>query len=190
MERLERYGGLLRKWNPSINLVSRSTLENMWHRHFIDSAPLSQYAPQGANLWADFGSGGGFPGLVIAIPAAAKSPDLQVTLVESDTRKVAFLRTVIRETGISALTINDRVENIPSLKADVVSARALADLLMLLDFADFHLEQGGVALFPKGVNWEKEVLEASQTWRFACQRFKSEPDAGAVIVRIEDIEHV
>ncbi|WP_323781602.1 16S rRNA (guanine(527)-N(7))-methyltransferase RsmG [Thalassovita sp.] len=190
MERLERYAALLTKWNPSINLVSRSTLENMWDRHFIDSAQMYQYAPQGAKLWADFGSGGGFPGLVIAILAAEKSPDLQVTLVESDTRKVAFLRTVIRETGISALTINDRVENIPSLKADVVSARALADLPMLLDFADFHLGQGGVALFPKGVNWEKEVLEARQTWRFACQRFKSETDAGAVILRIEDIEHV
>ncbi|QIZ82561.1 16S rRNA (guanine(527)-N(7))-methyltransferase RsmG [Thalassovita gelatinovora] len=190
MDRIERYAGLLEKWNSSINLVARSTLENLWNRHIIDSAQMFQYAPKGARNWVDLGSGGGFPGIVIAILAAEHGSEMQVTLVESDTRKVAFLRTVIRETGINALTINERIENISSLQADVVSARALADLTTLLNFADHHLAKNGVALFPKGVNWEKELKDACQTWRFSCQRFKSETDAGAVILRIEDIEHV
>ncbi|MYM55359.1 16S rRNA (guanine(527)-N(7))-methyltransferase RsmG [Thalassovita mangrovi] len=190
MVRLEAYAALLEKWNPKINLVARSTLETLWDRHFVDSAQVFRHLPDGAASWADLGSGGGFPGLVIAILAAEKAPEMQVALVESDTRKAAFLRTVIRETGISARVIDERIENIPPLQADVISARALADLSTLLGFAAQHLAQGGVALFPKGVNWEKEVQEARQKWRFACKQFTSETDTGAVILRIEGIEHV
>lgn len=190
MARLERYAALLEKWNPKINLVARSTLKDLWDRHFVDSAQVFAHAPDGAKSWVDLGSGGGFPGLVIAILAAEKAPDMQVTLVESDTRKSAFLRTVIREAGISARVIDDRIEKIPPLQADVVSARALADLTTLLGFAAHHLAKGGIALFPKGVNWEKEVSEARQKWRFGCERFTSETDAAAVVLRIEGIEHV
>ncbi len=190
MARLERYAALLEKWNPKINLVARSTLETLWDRHFVDSAQVFRHLPEGPRSWADLGSGGGFPGLVIAILAAEKAPDMLVTLVESDTRKAAFLRTVIRETGISVRVMDERIENIPPLHSDVISARALADLSTLLGFAARHLGQGGVALFPKGVNWEKEVREAQQKWRFTCKQFTSETDSGAVILRIEGIEHV
>lgn len=190
LERLERYVALLEKWNPRINLVARSTLSQLWDRHFVDSAQIYAYAPENARHWVDLGSGGGFPGLVVAILAMELNPDLQVTLVESDTRKATFLRSVIREVGCNAKVIDKRIEAIAPLAADVLSARALADLDMLLGFAELHLGAGGIALFPKGATWEKELEKARQSWRFSHERFTSMTEDAAVILRIGDIEHV
>ncbi|MFY0681985.1 MAG: 16S rRNA (guanine(527)-N(7))-methyltransferase RsmG [Thalassovita sp.] len=190
MDRLEIYAALLEKWNPRINLVSKSTISDMWQRHFVDSAQIFDLGPQDARSWVDLGSGGGFPGLVIAIIAAELRPDQKVTLVESDARKSTFLRTVVRETGIKADVLTDRVEKIASLGADVVSARALADLSTLLGFAKHHLKPEGTCLFPKGVSWEKEIKDAGESWRFEHESLKSGTETGAVILRIGDIVHV
>lgn len=190
MDRLETYAALLEKWNPRINLVSRNTLADLWTRHFVDSAQVYTLAPQGFSHWVDLGSGGGFPGLVCAIIGAEKAPDAKFTLVESDTRKSVFLRTVIRETGLHAQVIADRIEKIAPLNADVLSARALADLNILLGFAQRHLQESGTTLFPKGVNWEKEVQTARQSWFFHDQAIKSETESGAVILRIGGISRV
>lgn len=190
MDRLETYAALLEKWNPRINLVSRNTLADLWMRHFVDSAQVYTLAPQGFSHWVDLGSGGGFPGLVCAIIGAEKAPDAKFTLVESDTRKSVFLRTVIRETGLQAQVIADRIEKFAPLNADVLSARALADLNILLGFAQRHLQESGIALFPKGVNWEKEVQAARQSWFFHDQAIKSKTESGAVILRIGGISRV
>lgn len=188
--RLTIYADLLRKWNASINLVSKATLDELWRRHMADSAQLSDLAPNHVDHWVDFGSGGGFPGLVIAILAMeAETPKL-VTLIESDSRKSAFLRTVIRETGANAKVITDRVERIAPLQADLVSARALADLSTLLGFVEHHMMDTGVALFPKGESWEKELEIAQSKWRFDYQFVKSKTETGPGILRISGVSRV
>lgn len=190
ISQLEDYVALLEKWNPRINLVARSTLGQIWERHFVDSAQVFAYAPEDARHWVDLGSGGGFPGLVVAVLAKELRPELSVTLVESDTRKATFLRTVIRELKLPATVIDARIEAVEPLQADVLSARALADLTQLLGFADLHRKHRGIALFPKGATWKKEVQEAQQSWRFEYERFTSKTEAEAVILRIGEIEHV
>ncbi|MCV2882100.1 16S rRNA (guanine(527)-N(7))-methyltransferase RsmG [Actibacterium sp. XHP0104] len=188
-ERLKTYESLLHKWNPAINLVAKSTLADAWARHFVDSAQIFQLAPL-ARHWADLGSGGGFPGMVIAILAAEHAPDMQVTLVESDQRKATFLRTVAREAGVRANVIAERIEDVPPLGADVLSARALASLDVLLGFAQRHLLPDGVAIFPKGANHQAELTEALANWRFEVQKSNSVTDSNAVILAIKGLSHV
>lgn len=190
LDRLKTYVALLEKWNPRINLVARSTLGQIWQRHFVDSAQIFHLAPKNAGHWVDLGSGGGFPGLVVATLALELRPEMRVTLVESDTRKATFLRTVIRELGLNASVIDQRIEAIEPLQADVLSARALADLNMLLGFSALHLDPSGTALFPKGASWEKELHDAQQRWRFCYERFTSKTEAEAVILKIREVSHV
>lgn len=187
IERLDTYVALLAKWNPAINLVARSTLPELWTRHILDSAQLLELAPERARHWADLGSGGGFPGLVIAILAAEKRPELRVTLVESDLRKAAFLNTVVREVGLSTVICAERIESLPPLKADVLSGRALAPLTDLLAHAERHLAEGGLALFPKGAAHKAEIAEALERWRFSVQKHPSRTDPEAVLLSIGDI---
>lgn len=189
-ERLETYSALLTKWNPKINLVSKSTIEDIWTRHILDSSQVFDMAPAEANSWVDIGTGGGFPGLVVAILSKELTPDRVVTLVESDQRKCAFLRTVARETGCAVTVLADRVEKLAGQKADVLSARALASLDVLLGFADLHLSSGGICLFPKGLTWEKEVAQAQAAWNFKVEAIRSETNEEAVVLRISEIKHV
>lgn len=189
-DRLARYADLLRKWNPSINLVSKSSIPTLWTRHIVDSAQVFNLVDRRFNHWADLGAGGGFPGLVIAILAMERDTPYRVTLVESDARKCTFLRTVIRETGVRADVLNDRIENIPPLGADVLTARALADLPTLLAFAERHMTSEGTAVFPKGARWQKEVEAAQSKWRFDFRFAKSETEAGPVILRITGVSRV
>jgi 16S rRNA (guanine527-N7)-methyltransferase len=189
-ERLALYAALLRAWNPKINLVSRQTLADLETRHFADSAQLLELAPAHSTTWADLGSGGGFPGLVIAILAADRRPALHVTLVESDQRKAVFLRTVAQRAGVTVTVLADRIENIPPLGTDVLSARALAPLATLLDHANRHLRPGGTALFPKGATWRAEVDEALERWRFDCENLPSATSPDGAILRIGEIDRV
>ena len=127
---LAEYAAMLRKWNPAINLVSPTTLDEIETRHIADSRALADMAPTAAGNWVDLGSGGGFPGMVVAICR----PDLQVILVESDRRKASFLRSVTREIGLkNATVIADRIESDDPLNAASVSGR----LLLSLDFSSF-----------------------------------------------------
>jgi len=189
-ERLAEYANLLRIWNPKINLVSRQTLNDLETRHFADSAQLLALSTTDATTWADLGSGGGFPGLVVAILAAELRPALRITLVESDQRKAVFLRTVAQRTGIYVTALADRIESVPPLGTEVLSARALAPLSTLLDHASRHLRPGGTALFPKGANWRAEVEEALERWRFRCENLPSATSPDGVILRIGDIHRV
>lgn len=190
MDRLQIYAHLLRRWNPRINLVASSTLDDLWSRHFADSAQIYDLAPKDFDHWADLGSGGGFPGLVIAILAQGRAHGSAITLVESDARKAAFLRTVLRETETDATVIADRIERVAPLGASVVSARALAPMTKLLEFADRHLAETGVALLQKGQSWEKEVLEAQSTWQFRYRIDKSVIQATSVILSVTGVGRV
>ncbi len=185
--RLQVYADLLRKWNPRINLVGKSTVPDLWRRHFQDSVQLHDLAPHPVAHWADLGSGGGFPGLVIAILGMPSGSPARVTLVESDQRKCAFLRTVIRETQAPATVVSGRIEEVPPLAADVLSARALADLDTLLAMTERHLAPGGTALFPKGASWREEVEAAQTTWNFSPRIAKSETDTASVILSITGV---
>ena len=187
---LNTYAALLEKWNPRINLVSRSTLADLWTRHIQDSAQLMALVPHPCKAWVDLGSGGGFPGLVIAIMAKETGSPAQTILVESDTRKATFLRTVIRETQALATVINKRIEDIAPLNADVLSARALADLPALLGFAEQHLSPNGTALFPKGIHWEKELQDAQSRWKFDHRVDMSLTETGPVVLSVTGVSRV
>lgn len=189
-EHLELLADLLRKWNPKINLVSKSTIQDLWDRHIIDSVQVYDQVPTKTGHWVDVGSGGGFPGLVVAILNAGEGYPYQVTLIESDLRKCTFLRTVLRETGVQATVLTERIEKAPKQDASVFSARALADLNLLLEFSEHHLAQDGVCLFPKGVNWKKEVLAAEESWSFEWEHINSITQEGAVILKIREVKRV
>lgn len=184
IRRLESFEATLRKWNPRINLVSASSLDDLWSRHIIDSIQVYRSGSP-VDHWVDLGSGGGFPGLIAALVAMEDSPKTKFTLIESDQRKAAFLRTAAREAGISCRILAQRIEVVPPLDADIVSARALADLTSLLYLTTRHLGRGGFALLPKGATWKKEVATAQEKWRFRFEPITSVTDPKAVILKIE-----
>ncbi len=189
-EMLENYVDLLRKWNPRINLVSRSSMDDVWQRHILDSMQVFDIAQPATGHWADLGSGGGFPGLVVAIMSRSGTGSLAVSLIESDQRKAAFLRTVVRELDLNAKVICGRIEQVPPLNADFLSARALSDLTGLLTFTERHLSKGGVALFPKGENWQKELEDAKSNWNFDCQVVTSKTEPASAILKITGVTRV
>lgn len=188
--RLERLDALLVKWNPAINLVARSTLGQAWDRHILDSAQLFMLAPPTARRWVDMGSGGGFPGLVIACLAADLRPDLAVTLIESDQRKATFLREAARDLGLTPDILVQRIETAKPQRADVLSARALAALPALLGFAQRHLAPDGTALFPKGASWREEVEQARKDWHFTLEPHPSATDPQGAILAVKAVTHV
>jgi 16S rRNA (guanine527-N7)-methyltransferase len=190
LDRLQIYADLLKRWNPRINLVSKSTLPEVWTRHILDSTQIYDLVAHPVAHWVDLGSGGGFPGLVIAIMASDQSSPLRMTLVESDARKCAFLRTVIRETGTQAKVVSDRVELTSPLQANVISARALADLSTLLGYCERHLVPGGTGIFLKGATWKKELSKAQSQWNFEYQTVKSQTETGPVVLSVTGVSRV
>nr|WP_322867382.1 16S rRNA (guanine(527)-N(7))-methyltransferase RsmG [Aquicoccus sp. G2-2]MEA1114711.1 16S rRNA (guanine(527)-N(7))-methyltransferase RsmG [Aquicoccus sp. G2-2] len=189
-DRLHLYAELLQKWNPRINLVARSTLATLWERHILDSLQVIHLLKTPATHWADLGSGGGFPGLVVAICAVESGNPTRVTLVESDQRKAAFLRTVLRETGAKAEVIAKRIEETAPLRANILSARALSDLTTLLGLAERHLAPNATCFLHKGKNWKSELHSARAAWNFSYDTHPSSTDSEAVILQIEGLSRV
>jgi 16S rRNA (guanine527-N7)-methyltransferase len=187
---LQAFAALVLKWNRQINLISRGTEAEIWQRHIVDSAQLFPLAPEAARLWLDIGSGGGFPGLVIAILAHHLRPDMEVVLVESDKRKAAFLMQAVRSLGLSCRVLAERAESLPPMQADVLSARALAPLGELLGYAARLVGPGGVMIFPKGERAEEEIREACQDWRFGVERIQSATSPAASVLKLTDVHHV
>lgn len=185
-ERLKIYVDLLERWNPKINLVSRNSLKDIWTRHILDSVQVFRCA-ESVSHWGDLGSGGGFPGMVCAIMAIEAAPDTQFTLVESDQRKSAFLRNVARECGVKCTVTSRRIEAVEPLHADVLTARALADLKTLMSFCDRHLAPDGMALLPKGATWKKELADARKEWKFEAEPITSLTEPQAVILKIKGV---
>lgn len=181
-DKLSHYHDLLLKWQKTINLVSQSTLIDAWERHFEDSIQLSQYIPKGTKTICDIGSGAGFPGMVLAI----MRPDIEFHFIESDVRKCAFLRTVSRETSCDNVTIHtDRIENkINDINADLITARALASLRSLINFAHPHHQQ---LLLLKGKNWRDEVMEAEKKFNFDLSDYPSKTETEARILIVGNI---
>lgn len=188
-QRLRDFVLLLEKWNAAINLISRSTIGQVWSRHILDSAQIFSYASS-AKRWVDLGSGGGFPGIVVAILALELAPNMKIILVESDQRKAAFLRQAGQTLGLSIDVIADRIEAISSLTADVVSARALAALPQLCVFAKSHLVPDGTAIFLKGKSCGAEIADARKDWNFSLESRASITDPSAVVLVLKGISNV
>ena len=181
LDRLSIYAERLIKWNSAINLVAKPTLNNLWTRHFLDSAQLLGHVPSGARTWVDIGSGAGFPGLVVAI----MRPDIEMTLVESDRRKSVFLTEAARATGTPVSVRCDRAENV-ELQADVISARALAPLPDLLALSRPLLAPHGTALFLKGENVENELTDANRLWHTVYTKHVSRADPRGSVIAITE----
>ncbi len=185
---LAMYEELLSKWNRTINLVSRTTLSEAWQRHFLDSAQLFRYITKDTRLWADLGSGAGFPGLVVATLAKHTWPRLRFVSVESDQRKAEFQRAVVRSLNLNAEIVADRIEAVAPLEANIVSARALAPLTTLLGYAKHHLSENGKAVVLKGTGFQKEIEAAKRQWTFDIEIDPSKTEDGAAILALGGIE--
>jgi 16S rRNA (guanine527-N7)-methyltransferase len=183
LARLDRFVTVLTAWQDRLNLIAASTRPILWTRHIADSLQLMALAPTG-RIWADLGSGAGFPGLVVAC-ALADRPDACVHLVEKSAKKASFLREAIRATGapavVHAATIVDFVDN-PPMGLEVVTARALAPLPALLGLSYALLKPGTVGLFPKGQDVVAELTKATKCWNIEASLVPSLTAAGARIV--------
>jgi 16S rRNA (guanine527-N7)-methyltransferase len=189
LARFDEYQLLLEKWQDRINLVSRSTLPDIWQRHFLDSAQLYPMIPNGAKTLVDMGSGAGFPGLVLAIfSAAGGGPDIH--LVEADSRKAAFLTEANRVLEAKATIHSRRLESITDLQADVVTARALSPLNRLLDQAERFLKPGTNCLFLKGEKAVHELTEARKQWTMTVTETASMTHDLARILNLTEVSRV
>ena len=184
---LQRLGLLVEKWNKSINLISKKTVPEIWNRHILDSAQIFYANKKSFKKWLDMGSGAGFPGLVVAILAQDKNIGGETVLVESDKRKCVFLSTVKRELNLNLSIINNRIESCDSQQADVISARALADLPSLLDLSFNHLSDDTTLIFSKGKSWKEELVAAEKTWNFSWEAVTSITDAKSVVLKIGEL---
>ena len=184
MDQLICYSDLLVKWQNSINLVSNATLEDMWRRHFYDSAQLIDHIKKGktsSNI-LDVGSGAGFPGLVLSIMGAGK-----VQLVESNGKKCAFMKQVIQKTGIDAIVQNERVEKIEACSIDFITSRACADLEKLLSITAHLITPRTECLFLKGQKAEEEIKRASKKWDFKIKKIISKSEESGMILKLSEI---
>lgn len=188
IEKLRAFEAEVVRWTPSINLVSRHQRNQVWDRHVIDSAQIVSLVSEWPAVWLDIGSGGGFPGIVIAIMAQQLAPQSMVRMVESDQRKCAFLRQTLRKLDLQADVIANRIEELPPQNAGFMTARALAPLERLLPFVERHLDPKGTALLMKGKQWRQEVEAARADWTFQLQPHRSKTDPDAAILEIKDLK--
>ncbi|MEL6481565.1 MAG: 16S rRNA (guanine(527)-N(7))-methyltransferase RsmG [Pseudomonadota bacterium] len=174
----------LTRWNERINLVSRRSLEVAWQRHILDSAQLYDLAGDREGLWVDLGSGGGLPGIVVAI-MAREDKRFTVRLIESDTRKATFLNHMIGSLDLPARVEISRIESSDPATADVISARALAPLPALLQLADRFATPKTLCLFPKGRGSATELTAARADWHIDVDEVpsRSEPDGTILVIR-------
>ncbi len=180
---------LLLTWQPHINLIAPSTIPDLWDRHIIDSLQLLKLLPKSISAIADLGSGGGFPGLVLAVSQGAI-----VHFYESSTKKAAFLQEVLRQTKTKGEVHRQRLEplqtpaDMPTV--DVVTARAFAPLPLLLGLAEPFMRRGATAVFHKGQEYHNELNEAAKSWKIAYDTHPSVTDSHSVILEIKEIAHV
>lgn len=187
--RLDRFVALLAAWQAKTNLIASSELPKIWTRHIADSLQLLSIAPS-AKSWVDFGSGGGFPGIVLAC-ALSEKEDANVDLVERNAKKAAFLREALRITKapgtVHLSSIEDYVDR-SSGPVDCVTARAVAPLHLLLGYAEPLVKGGAKALFPKGQDVEAELTEATKYWKIEPLLHPSRTGGDGWIVEIDTIE--
>lgn len=188
LDRLASYESCLRKWQKSINLISPRSLDEIWGRHFYDSAQLLTYLPDNLTRLVDLGSGGGFPGAILAILLAERG--VEIHLIDSDKRKGAFLREALRQSGAKATVHTARIEEVDPAElgpVDVVTARACAPLADLLGLAAPFFNPQTVGLFLKGQQVGDELTAAHKCWKFDAEEYPSRSDPAGTIVKIKGL---
>ncbi len=196
IHKLQIYEKMLKKWQNSINLISKNTIPFIWQRHFLDSAQLYPFIPSSARNLVDLGSGAGFPGLVLSIidhdpfnrdsrkPTSDQRTPLTIHLVESDSRKALFLKEIIRVLSLENIKVlNDRIEDLPPFDADVLTARALAPLPKLLEWSLPFMSLESICLFLKGNHVHEEI--ASLTEKFDISFLNSLTSQNSFILHIQ-----
>jgi 16S rRNA (guanine527-N7)-methyltransferase len=186
LARLQRYAELLLDWNARHNLVSPRSLEDLWRRHFWDSAQLAALVPGNARTLADLGSGAGFPGLVLAELLRNR---VQVTLHEATTKKCAFLAAAAEAMDLPVIVENRRMEDTVPKPFDIVTARACAPLPKLLGYAHHFAGPNSVCLFLKGQNVGSELTEAHKSWNMKVRQIPSLTDPSGVILELRELSH-
>lgn len=183
--RIEVYGSLLEKWQKKLNLIGDNSVVDLWNRHFFDSAQLLPLLPRLDCSTLDLGSGAGFPGLILAIMG-----NTNVTLVESDSRKCAFLKEVIRSTNISSSVRveNSRIEDLSNYQVDVITSRALAPLERLLELSEPFFSEDTICLFLKGKKADEELIQADKGWKMLVSKIQSKSCLTGVILKLEDVK--
>jgi len=186
LAKINIYAGLLEKWQKKINLVSAGTLPDIWSRHFYDSFQLGALLDQtpGKNLQIlDIGSGAGFPGLLLSIVGAGR-----FHMVESNSKKCAFMNQVIRETDCDAVVHCKRIEDLKHFPVDYIISRACAPLDKLLGLGRHFMGSGTVCLFLKGKNADDEIEAARLKWDFILEKFTSVSEQSGIIVKVSNIK--
>ncbi|MBL0942231.1 MAG: 16S rRNA (guanine(527)-N(7))-methyltransferase RsmG [Alphaproteobacteria bacterium] len=184
MTKFERYVQLLESWNKSLNLISSKTAKEIWQRHIYDSAQILSCLSSSKTI-IDFGTGGGFPGLVLAMMGP-----WDITLIESDTKKCSFLKEVARQTDTKITILNQRIETVKPWQVDVITVRALAPLNQLLNYASPFLLDKGVGIFLKGKMLEAEIEQARLEWTFNAEVIESKTSCEGRIIKVKDIKQL
>ena len=183
-QELKTYEASLHEWQNKFNLVSKSSLEESWQRHFLDSIQLYSLIPDDAKLLYDLGSGAGFPGMVIAVMAKGRTPSLKVKMIESITKKTLYLKHVAEITKTDVEVINERIEKLKPEKADVITSRALASLAELFALVEKFCGPKTKCIFPKGRKHQEEITEAKTKWSFDCEVLPSEDGVILIVTNL------
>ena len=181
------YETLLSKWNEKINLVSKNTLVDIWGRHFLDSGQIIKHVEASGKRWVDVGSGAGFPGLVVALLLRDRKIDCDLVLVEKNLKKGFFLSEVIRKLKLSVKVVNDNIDTLEPLNADILTARAFSELKNLIEIAFRHRKKEGICLFLKGENYRIELDKTLNYWFFDYDIVDSLSSSSGKIIRVKKI---
>lgn len=183
---LDRFGEILKKWQKAVNLISQKDEAHLWERHILDSAQVYFLLPENASVMVDFGSGGGFPGLVVAIlNKCFNGPLTDIYLIESDIKKCVFLQEAARELGVRVHIINKRIEEVKNIQADVITARGFAVIQKILEYGLPFLKEQTVFLLPKGEKAPQEINEIR--YRAQVNLVKSVIQKNSYIVQISEV---
>jgi len=187
MEKLKLFQNMVLEWNKKFNLISKASEKDIWERHIVDSLQLCRFLSKKDEFLYDFGSGAGFPGVVLAVVGKEKFPKLKITLIESVGKKVLFLKEVNKTLDLNLNIINDRIENLKLPKADIISSRALASLEKLLEYAKPFCAEKTMLIFPKGEKWQEEIDTAKEKWFFDYKSTQSITNNKGCILLINKI---
>lgn len=187
IDKLDLFQNMVLEWNKKFNLISKSSEKDIWERHILDSVQLCQFIKKDNKILYDFGSGAGFPGVVLAIVGKQLFPELKITLIESIGKKVLFLNQANKVLDLNLNIINDRVENLKLPTADIISSRAMASLEKLLEYAKPFCDEKTVLIFPKGESWQEEVNKAKEKWIFSLKNTQSVTNDKGCILSINKV---
>ena len=187
IDKLEKFQNMVLEWNKQLNLISKASEQNIWERHILDSLQLCQFIDNTDKTLYDFGSGAGFPGVVLAIVSKQLFPKLKVNLIESISKKTKFLDEVNKKLDLEMNVINDRVEKLKLPCADIITSRAMASLEKLLNYAKPLCNDKTKLIFPKGEKWEEEIKMAKNKWNFDYKCTQSLTNSNGCILQINKI---